>query len=606
MTAQQLVSIPGDLYCQFGPDDQGLDYDWRVAAGRECRTFHGPKELKWVAISPNGRLMASACADGVRLWDVRASREGDRELATLPVGLAARAHFDPKGESLITDGSAGLQRWPIAPDPETDGLRIGPPQSVGLSARAPLILPGYDADVALSADGRTVAHCPLTGQALLFDPFNPQRKLHIEAPRLRHASFSPDGKWLATGNWRGRGAKVWDAQTGGLVHKFDLGESDDGAAWPAFSPDGKWLVIGTFAEYRFYEVGSWENKRTLPRATAGRGKGLSVFSPDGKMVALLHGVSGVRLVDPETGREFGRLPAGCPYCFSPDGSQLVTNAEQDGDFQVWDLRLIRSELAELGLDWDLPPYPPAVSDNGKPLQVKVLPAEPLSPSAELDAQAYLDRGVVYLQLRHYPNAWADFTRAGILDPKQHPLEEVIRSYSQQIERDPLRLDLLAHRGMLYLGTGQMDKAADDFRKASKRTPALANNFAWVLARSPELAQRDPSLAVELAKRATEQAPRNGDYWNTLAVAHYRAGKWASAMQALEESQRLEPDRNLGFNDFVMAMCHHQLGDPLQAKACYDRAVRWCDEQQATRSARQQEDLKALRAEAEALLRMPMR
>ena len=26
--------------------------------------------------------------------------------------------------------------------------------------------------------------------------------------------------------------------------------------------------------------------------------------------------------------------------------------------QLWDLRLIRQELKSMGLDWDLPPYPP--------------------------------------------------------------------------------------------------------------------------------------------------------------------------------------------------------------------------------------------------------
>ena len=178
-------------------------------------------------------------------------------------------HFDPKGESLITDSkSAGLQRWPITPDPETGGLRIGPPQSLGLSARAPFF--GNDPDFALSADGRTVAHSPHPGQVLLFDLENPRRKLLIESHALRHAAFSPDGRWLATGNWQGRGAKVWDAQTGKLAHDFDLGEPEEKAAWPAFSPDGKWLVTGTFAEYRFWEVGSWQKKHGLPRENAGQ------------------------------------------------------------------------------------------------------------------------------------------------------------------------------------------------------------------------------------------------------------------------------------------------------------------------------------------------
>src|SRR5262249_17997448 len=153
-----LFSIPGGLCCQFGPDDRGLDHGWQVATGRECRTFHGAKSLHWVAISPRRRLIPPASAVGVQLWDLEATREGDKGLATLPGGWCARVQFDPKGESLITDGSVGLQRWPITPDPQTGGLQIGPPQSLGLSARAPLLFSGYDPDFILAADGPTVAH----------------------------------------------------------------------------------------------------------------------------------------------------------------------------------------------------------------------------------------------------------------------------------------------------------------------------------------------------------------------------------------------------------------------------------------------------------------
>jgi hypothetical protein len=67
------------------------------------------------------------------------------------------------------------------------------------------------------------------------------------------------------------------------------------------------------------------------RAKAGQSPGWIVFSPDGQMLAVLHGMTEVRLLDPATGYEFARLPtAGTPYCFSPDGSQLVTYAEETG------------------------------------------------------------------------------------------------------------------------------------------------------------------------------------------------------------------------------------------------------------------------------------
>src|SRR5262249_22069899 len=124
MTGQQLVSRPGGVYrgYLFGPDDQGLDDGWPVATRREWRAFPASRRLYGVPHGPGGRLIASASADSVQLWDLAATREGDKLLDTLPLGLGARADFDPKDGSLVTDShKAGLQRWPITPDPETGG-----------------------------------------------------------------------------------------------------------------------------------------------------------------------------------------------------------------------------------------------------------------------------------------------------------------------------------------------------------------------------------------------------------------------------------------------------------------------------------------------------
>src|SRR5262249_27665171 len=86
-TRAQLVEMPGCSMCQFGPDDQDLENGWQVATGRECRTFHGYRHLHRVAISPGGRLMASSNAYyGVQLWDLAATSEGEKELATVPAG----------------------------------------------------------------------------------------------------------------------------------------------------------------------------------------------------------------------------------------------------------------------------------------------------------------------------------------------------------------------------------------------------------------------------------------------------------------------------------------------------------------------------------------
>src|SRR6516165_2451414 len=72
------------------------------------------------------------------------------------------------------------------------------------------------------------------------------------------------------------------------------------------------------------------------------------------------------LFGPANGREYARLEdpnqdGSAWYAFTPDGTRIVTSSEGDSGYviHVWDLRLIREGLAEIGLDWDLPPYTPA-------------------------------------------------------------------------------------------------------------------------------------------------------------------------------------------------------------------------------------------------------
>jgi Flp pilus assembly protein TadD len=64
------------------------------------------------------------------------------------------------------------------------------------------------------------------------------------------------------------------------------------------------------------------------------------------------------------------------------------------------------------------------------------------------------------------------------------------------------------------------------------------NLAWLLATCPDLKLRDAKRAVELAKKAVELTPKEGNYWNTLGVAQYRASNWKDAIAALEEIQRV--------------------------------------------------------------------
>jgi hypothetical protein len=64
--------------------------------------------------------------------------------------------------------------------------------------------------------------------------------------------------------------------------------------------------------------------------------------------------------------------------FSPDGTQLVYALDNHNVVYTWDLSALRRHLAELGLDWDAPPLPPAPAPERTPPVVTVVQLEPLA------------------------------------------------------------------------------------------------------------------------------------------------------------------------------------------------------------------------------------
>jgi WD40 repeat protein len=193
-------------------------------------------------------------------------------------------------------------------------------------------------------------------------PLGPQKD-------VRYCAVSTDGRWVATashGKPHGIKAKVWDASTGEC--KKDL-PTEDGRVL-GFSPGGKWLMTLSL-DCRLWAVGTWEEGPPL-------GKGYwFAFSPDDRVLAVMKEPGVLRLLEPATGREFVRLDAPVqtrlsPIGFSPDGSQLFALGLESQALHVWDLRLIRRQLKELGLDWDLPPYPEPPARPKGPLQVEIV------------------------------------------------------------------------------------------------------------------------------------------------------------------------------------------------------------------------------------------
>jgi tetratricopeptide (TPR) repeat protein len=131
--------------------------------------------------------------------------------------------------------------------------------------------------------------------------------------------------------------------------------------------------------------------------------------------------------------------------------------------------------------------------------------------------------------------------------------------------------------------GRTEEANEYLEKAVRLNPgnaATQNKLAWRLATSLDPNDRDPERAVKLAQEAVELAPTVADWWNTLGVAQYRAGKWQEAIAALQRHRELRTDDAEWNNPFFLAMAHQQLGNKDEAVQWYNRAIDWMERKQA--------------------------
>jgi tetratricopeptide (TPR) repeat protein len=434
----------------------------------------------------------------------------------------------------------------------------------------------------------------------------------LEEGRLfahRHAVFvatSPDGRWVATGTWNGFGVKVWEAGSGRLVR--DLLPAVR-ISCVAFSPDGRWLVTSTDDEFRLWEAGSWRDVRQISRRRGGGIPGPMAFTADAKVLALSPARDLVQLEDPATGRLLAKLQA--PNAdlvgwlgFTPDGGQLAVASRiriGQGLIRVWDLRRIREQLQALGLDWDLPPYAPRPDPKGaQPTSVRVDLGElaPLQAADEprrqvglarfvlamspFNFQAYLRRGQAYARLGELQKASEDYRAALAWMPEANC--RCAARFADRVADPETRRDYVR-------------ALADALREVEGR-PIKANNRAWHYATGPE-ADRDPVLALALAERALALRPDDGYVLNTVGVVYYRLGWYEQARAMLRRSLRVQsaPAHDL----FFLAMCAARRGDRQEARACYDRAVRWVEQRGGKLPADWSAELSAFRAEAAALL-----
>jgi tetratricopeptide (TPR) repeat protein len=417
--------------------------------------------------------------------------------------------FRPDGKGLITYGVFGLFEWPIHPGTgsASGAWEVGPPR---------LLWDRHFEYVSRAAwlPGRLALALTDSAQIVVQD-------LGAAAPELRRPwalwrgpnrsisslAVSPDGRWVVTGDVQEHGPWAWDLRRRVALAVLPGGDrAGVSQSMVNFSPDGRWLVSCSASPeapgYYFWKVGTWERGFVLEYEGSG-GWGAPVFSRDGRLMALSISAEQVLLADPKDGRPLARLSTlqplnATPLAFSPDGTRLAVATNKT--VLLWDLRAVRARLAELGLNWDRPPYgPPAPSTTLAPATVRVrgwVTSPRQRREAELlwlnlrliwddrDGDAHWRRGCLYWTEDRRPEALADFKAAVRLRP-DHPEAHhwLAEAYRRSGDRRAALAELDRHlalaprdvaarlaRGQLALELGQPQRAADDFTRALQAEP----------------------------------------------------------------------------------------------------------------------------------------
>ncbi|HJT36439.1 MAG TPA: hypothetical protein VJ783_30735, partial [Pirellulales bacterium] len=284
--------------------------------------FHHQSWIRDAAISPDGRMLASAAVNqdvGIALWEIPAGLLLDR---LLPAGdrppWTNCLAFSPDGKKLLTGDFGGKVRlWSLVTGDELYSIEAHPGE-MGVTA------------VAFSRDGQWIASggadCVVhvwsadSGEKLLsFDTLGQPQEARpaglggaglVDAgPAIAGLTFSPDRRLLAAGiSGRRAGSKagkihIWHLDTTELVSSIDDRPGELESLF--FTPDGKEVISGgsvtipredfgrpypalnvSVVQVRVWDVASGKMVRELATPRPEVGSGALALSEEGRTLAV--------------------------------------------------------------------------------------------------------------------------------------------------------------------------------------------------------------------------------------------------------------------------------------------------------------------------------
>jgi WD40 repeat protein len=278
--ARSLAASGGPFNGMFWQEDSVRI--WDVNSRRQQTEFPTPRGHGALAISNDGRLLATTSDKTVRVWETATKREVLSWTTRRPYGPDKLA-FSPDSRWL-----AACSYDPFLTVLDLSSGRESPafPSSLGV--------PGHwsISDIAFSPDGKllAVAGSSNRGIVTLIDPETGNRVRWIKAHddiSTSALAFPRQGDWFATAGTEGD-IKLWETNTGRELRRL-IGHSGAVDAL-AISPDGRWLAsAGADNSTRIWDAATGEQLLTL--ISIPRTPHWAVISPDGLFDGSVEGIN---------------------------------------------------------------------------------------------------------------------------------------------------------------------------------------------------------------------------------------------------------------------------------------------------------------------------
>ncbi|MCI0702847.1 MAG: PQQ-binding-like beta-propeller repeat protein [Planctomycetia bacterium] len=298
---------------------------WDVETGKHIRTLRYHKTgVMAAAFSPDGSVIATSGIDNrLRFWDGKTGKDITKEEIKL-TGHGYNLNFSPNGKRLLV-GSTKLEMYDVA------------------------------------------TQKPIKAKEGYFAETNLNQFFHT-------ATWSPKGKYVAAA-CDGGGIRVWEAETGTLVHKLAPRYTVHRTRF-AFSADDKLLLISTWPAglFKVFDVESNKELRSVTPPPNERSPEQVQFAREMGRVAWVvqtqqyqTGGQGFVVAD-ATGQELKRfdVPAGVlSHLLTNDGKTLAVGS-QDGSLRIYESETGKLQHVLLGA-WS-PVFRSAYANSGKTLR----------------------------------------------------------------------------------------------------------------------------------------------------------------------------------------------------------------------------------------------